>query len=317
MPLSLLAALLMGIGSILSAQESESSLAPLPRAPEPDLATSTPPKTASFGLTGSGTLGSQYLFRGLSQTDGKPAIQGELDLVHTSGFYLSTSLSNISWYTDQNAGFASNPTSLGSPGRVGLPLYDPHKVNSAAVELDLFGGYKGAITKDLTLDLGLYRYLYPGQFENQGAYRNPSTTEVYLGLSLTWVGVKYSKVLSVNTFGISNAKGTSYLDLSLNIPIGESGWSIQAHGGRTTYLAKANPDYFLHDGHLTGDNSLFSYSDFKLGLSKEIRGYTISAFGTYANTKARASDNDVTVYENAMGRNIGQGRMALTVSKSF
>lgn len=317
MPLLLPAALVLGIGLPLSARDEGLSVTPTPGNPDVALAASTPTKMAGFALTGSVTFGSQYLFRGLSQTDGRPTIQGGLDLVHSSGFYFGTSLSNISWYTDQNAGLASNPTSLGSPGRVGPPLYDLHKVNSAPVELDLFGGFRWAMSQTWTLDLGAYRYLYPGQFENQGAYRNPSTTEAYLGLSRTWASLRYARVLSANTFGVNHSRGTGYLDFSMNIPLGEHGWSIQAHGGKATYLAKANLDYFRNGTQLTGDNALFSYSDFKLGVSKALNGYTISLFGTYANTRSRASDGDVTVYENAMGRNIGRGRVVLTVSKSF
>ncbi|WP_026852152.1 TorF family putative porin [Geothrix fermentans] len=276
-----------------------------------------PPSLLGFTLGGSATLGSQYIFRGLTQTDGKPTVQGELDLVHPSGFYLSTSLSNISWFTDQNAGVASAPTGLGSPGAVGAPLYNYGKVNSAAVELDLFGGYKWGFAKDWTLDVGLYRYLYPGTYENLGAYRNPATTEAYLGLSYAWASLKVSQVISANTFGVNNSGGTSYVDLSLAIPLGESGWTVLAHGGHTTYSDKANPGYFFNGTTVTGDNSLFSYSDYKLGVAKEIRGYTVALAGTYADTKSRASDDDVTVYENVLGRNIGKGRLTLTIAKAF
>ena len=93
-------------------------MAQSPTAPAPAPAPPAPPSILGFALTGSTTIGSQYIFRGLTQTDGNPTIQGELDLVHPSGFYVSTSLSNISWYTDQNAGIHSNPTSLGSPAAV-------------------------------------------------------------------------------------------------------------------------------------------------------------------------------------------------------
>lgn len=220
-----------------------------------------PPSLLGSTLGGSATLGSQYIFRGLTQTEGKPTAQGELDLVHPSGFYLSTSLSNICWFTDQNAGVASAPTSLGSPGAVGAPLYKPGKSNSAAVELDLFGGYKWGLAKDWTLDVGLYRYLYPGTYENLGAYRNPATTEAYLGLSYAWASLKVSQVISANTFGVNNSGGTSYVDLSLAIPLGESGWTVLAHGGHTTYSDKTNPGYFFNGSYVTGDNSLFSYSD--------------------------------------------------------
>jgi uncharacterized protein (TIGR02001 family) len=288
-----------------------------PPAAPPPAAPPAPPAILGFAVTGSTTFGSQYIWRGLTQTDGKPTIQGELDLVHPSGFYLSTSLSNISWYTDQNAGVASDPTALGSPGRVGPPLYDPKKVNSAGVELDLFGGYKWGFAKDWTLDVGLYRYLYPGNYENVGAFRAPHTTEAYLGVSYSWASLKYSRGLSSNYMGVYNALGTSYIDLSLSIPIGESGWTVLLHGGKTTYPSNPNRDFFFNGTRVTGDNSLFSYSDYKLGVAKEIKGYTITLAATDANSKPRASDNDVPVYENAMGRNIGKSRVTLTISKGF
>lgn len=280
-------------------------------------ATPPPPAPLGLALSGSTSAGSQYIFRGLTQTDGKPTVQGELDLIHPSGFYLSTSLSNISWFTDQNAGVASAPTGLGSPAAVGAPLYQPGKVNSAGVELDLFGGYKWGFAKDWTLDVGLYRYLYPGTYENLGAYRNPATTEAYLGLGYAWASLKYSQVISANTFGVNNSGGTSYVDLSLAIPLGDSGWTVLAHGGHTTYSDKANPGYFFNGTTVTGDNALFSYSDYKLGIAKEIKGCTVALAGTYADTKSRAADDDVTVYENAMGRNIGKSRLTLTIAKAF
>jgi len=279
-------------------------------------ATAPAPALLGFALSGTATLGSQYIFRGITQTDGKPTVQGELDLVHPSGFYFSTSLSNISWFTDQNAGVHSNPTSLGSPAAFGAP-YLPNKSNSAGVEVDLFGGYKWGFAKDWTLDAGLYRYLYPGTYDNLGAYRNPATTEAYLGLSYAWASLKVSRVISANTFGVNNSGGTTYVDLSLAYPLGESGWTVQLHGGKTTFATNPNVGYFLNGSTLTGDNSAFSYSDFKLGIAKEIKGYTLTLAATHANTKSRASDNDVTVYENAFGRNIGQDRVTFTIARAF
>lgn len=41
-------------------------------------------------FTGNLALASQYVFRGLSQTDGKPALQGGFDYSHANGFYLGT-----------------------------------------------------------------------------------------------------------------------------------------------------------------------------------------------------------------------------------
>ncbi|NBR27852.1 MAG: hypothetical protein EBT83_05495, partial [Betaproteobacteria bacterium] len=48
-------------------------------------------------LTGNFGIFSQYIFRGLAQTNRKPAAQGGFDYAHESGFYAGTWLSNISW----------------------------------------------------------------------------------------------------------------------------------------------------------------------------------------------------------------------------
>ena len=266
---------------------------PVAPASAPAPAPPTPPSILGFALTGSATIGSQYIFRGLTQTDGKPTIQGELDLVHPSGFYLSTSLSNISWFTDQNLNTASAPVPAGA-------------VSSASVEVDLFGGYKWGFAKDWTLDIGLYRYFYPGTYDNLVVYKNPDTTEAYLGLSYSWASLKYSRVLSGAYFGVANAEGTSYVDLSLAIPLGESGWSVLAHGGKTS-LASSNGV----------DNSPLNYTDYKLGLALALKDWTLTLAGTNADTKGLASDNQTPLYDNAMGRNIGKGRVTFTITKAF
>jgi uncharacterized protein (TIGR02001 family) len=252
---------------------AQSPAAPVP-APAP--APPAPPSILGFALTGSSTIGSQYIFRGLTQTDGKPTVQAELDLVHPSGFYLSTSLSNISWITDQ---FSAGPVSAG-------------------VEVDLFGGYKWAFAKDWALDLGVYRYFYPGDYKSLSGY-DPNTTEAYLGLSYSWASLKYSRVISSGNFGIADAEGSSYVDLSLAYPLGESGWTVLAHGGKTTFNTSNS-----------STNTLLGYTDYKLGIAKEIKGYTLALAGTNADTKDLG-------YNNAMGRNIGKGRVTFTITKAF
>lgn len=258
----------------------------------PAAAPPPPPAILGFALTGSATIGSQYIFRGLTQTDGRPTVQAELDLVHPSGFYVSVSFSNISWFTDQNLNTAAAPVPLGS-------------VASASVEVDLFGGYKWGFAKDWALDAGLYRYQYPGSYGELGTFRNPNTTEAYLGLSYSWATLKYSRVISEDDFGVAKAKGSSYLDLSLAIPLGGSGWTAQLHGGKTTYNT-ASSWY----------NSQLNYTDFKLGLATEFKGYGLALAATNANTKDLDSTG-VPLYLNAMGRNIGKGRVTFIVSKTF
>jgi uncharacterized protein (TIGR02001 family) len=91
-------------------------------------------------LTGNVGLYSQYIFRGLTQTNREPAIQGGFDYAHSSGFYAGTWASNVSWLRDSAAYMA------GGSG-----------------EFDFYGGYKGAFGKsDFTYDLGALYYWYPG-----------------------------------------------------------------------------------------------------------------------------------------------------------
>ena len=255
------------LGGALGAQTPAAPAAPAAPAPP------APPAILGFALSGSTTIGSQYIFRGLTQTDGKPTVQAELDLVHPSGFYASAAFSNISWIADQSA-----------TGTV-----------SAGVEVDLFGGYKWGFAKDWTLDLGLYRYLYPGDYSGY-AYYGPNTTEAYLGLSYSWASLKYSRVISGGNFGVTKAEGSSYIDLSLAIPLGESGWTALVHGGKTTYSGAGN--------------SPLDYTDYKLGLATEIKGYTLTLAGTNADTKD-------ALYTNALGHNIGKGRVTFTIAKAF
>jgi uncharacterized protein (TIGR02001 family) len=72
-------------------------------------------------MTGNFGFASEYRYRGIAQTAGKPAAQGGFDYAHSSGFYLGTWASNVSWLADQGGG-----------------------VNNS-LEWDMYGGYKGAV----------------------------------------------------------------------------------------------------------------------------------------------------------------------------
>src|SRR4051812_31049308 len=124
------------LGTVLSAGFA------IPMAVSAQTAPAAPAAPASpHTVTGNVAITSQYVFRGLTQTNGDPAIQGGFDYAHSSGFYAGTWLSNISWFTDQNANTRSAPVSLASPGSVGAP-YTPNGSNSASLEWDFYGGYK-------------------------------------------------------------------------------------------------------------------------------------------------------------------------------
>ena len=60
-------------------------------------------KEAKSDFTTSGSVGlfSQYIFRGLTQTDRDPALQGNFDINHSTGLYLGMWGSNVSWLRDK------------------------------------------------------------------------------------------------------------------------------------------------------------------------------------------------------------------------
>ena len=90
--------------------------------------------TANVGLY------SQYVFRGLAQTNERPALQGGADYSHESGFYAGTWLSNASWFSDTNAG------------------------TSNSLEWDLYTGFRKSWDSGFSGDIGYLRYEYPGSY---------------------------------------------------------------------------------------------------------------------------------------------------------
>jgi uncharacterized protein (TIGR02001 family) len=258
-------------------------------------------------------IASQYVYRGLTQTDGRPAMQGGLDYSHAGGFYVGTWLSNISWFTEQNAGSASAPVELAAPGRLGGP-YDSTKRNRAALEWDMYAGYRRTFAADWSVDLGILRYEYPGSFENLGSFRDPHSTEVHAQIGYRWVTLKYSNAVSPHLFGVENSRGATYVDLAATLPIGESGFKIQSHVGRQDFPHDAN---FALWGSSGGDNAFLSYTDAKVGATLDRWGFTFGAAWTYADSKDLARDRETTAYLNASGKNIGRGRVALTITRAF
>lgn len=89
----------------------------------------------SFRSEGAATLASDYYFRGISQTDNGPAIQGSISVIHQDGWYASAWGSNI-------------------------------RFGEGSMELDLSLGRAWSFDKDWALDVGVIQYLYPEGNDN-------------------------------------------------------------------------------------------------------------------------------------------------------
>ncbi|AHC45697.1 MULTISPECIES: TorF family putative porin [Achromobacter] len=215
-----------------------------------DSATADAPE---YTLTANVTLASQYRYRGLMQTNNKPAIQGGFDFTHASGLYLGNWNSSVSWLNDGNSDV------------------------SAPVEMDFYGGYKGNLAADVPFDLGVLQYYYPGDYPS--GYTSPDTTELYAGVGYGPVMFKYS-VAMTNLFGFADSKYSQYFDLSGNFDTGFWGLTVNAHVGRQTVRN-------LTDGAYT-DWKLGLTKDFGQGLAISVAYIDTNADrAVYTNSRGR------------------------------
>jgi uncharacterized protein (TIGR02001 family) len=230
-------------------------------------------------LTGNLGLVSEYRYRGIGQTDGKPAVQGGLDYSHASGVYLGTWWSNVSWLSDAGGGAVSN-----------------------SLEADFYGGYKGS-AGGFGYDLGVLRYYYPGTFP--AGFTSPHTTELYVAGSWQTLTLKYSHSVT-NLFGFADSEGSGYLDLSGSFPLG-AGFGLVAHVGYQR----------IPEGSVGGvqvrSKSDCSYTDWKLGVTKDYVGLSWGL--SYIDTNAKGDGGQC--YRNAFDRDLGKSTVVLSVAKTF
>ncbi len=200
-------------------------------------------------LSFNASVTTDYRYRGISQTRLKPALQGGVDYALPAGFYIGAWGSTIKWIKDA--------------------------AGDASVEIDLYGGYKGEIAKDLGYDVGVLQYVYPGAKTPAWdlVYKDPDTTELYGAVTFGPASAKVSYALT-NLFGnydyANNKKsdGSVYLDLSATFDVG-AGISLAPHVGYQKVKNITNA----------------SYTDYSLTAAKDFSGFLLSVgvVGTNAN----------------------------------
>ena len=173
---------------------------------------------AQAQVTGNLGLTSDYRFRGVSQTQNAPAVQGGIDYAHKSGFYVGNWNSSVS-----------------------SQVY----TNGAGLESDLYAGYKKEIFKGITIDVGSYNYFYPRATTSAATGSNFDTYEGYLGLGYKdIISAKYSQTLGNGYFGTANARGTNYIQVDGKLPVPKvKNLAVVAHYGRTNVANSSNLDY--------------------------------------------------------------------------
>lgn len=237
------------------------------------------PPAPEHTLTANVGLYSEYLFRGIAQTAGKPALQGGFDYAHASGFYAGTWASNVSWLEDFGA------------------------YSRSSLEWDFYGGYKGSIgSSDFTFDVGTLYYYYPGK--RFSGVVNADTWELYAGVGWQWISAKLSYSLK-DYFGArprgEKTDGTYYVELNAAYPVGDSGVTILGHVG---YLDVKNDG---SDGDLATGGKV-SYTDWRIGASYTVpegvlKGLEVGAYYSGNDAKSRFY-TDLTNYDTSKDRGV-------------
>jgi uncharacterized protein (TIGR02001 family) len=246
-----------------------------------------PAFTANVGIT------SDYIFRGIAQTSHNPAIQGGFDYAHTSGFYAGVWGSNVSWIADSQA--------ISTVGGV--------QQGNTTMELDTYLGFRNTFAEDFGYDVGFIRYNYLGSYTPAANALIPGTNlakadtdEIYGAISYKWISAKYSYGLG-NFLTVPGAKGTNYIELNANYPIADSGFTIAAHAGKQTYKG-------ITADLATAAGNTPTYSDYKLGVTKDLSGYVVGL--AYTSTNA----SPFYTWPSAGGK-WGKGTTALSLTHAF
>lgn len=245
---------------------------------------------ADDSVSGNLALTSDYLFRGLSQTWGGPALQGGVD-----------------W----NAGrlhvgaWASNVSRDSYPG--------------GGVELDLFGDIGLFQRGDWSMRAGLYGYLYPGANLDRArpppGSRTLDTLEANLSLGWKFWTLKYSRSLT-DYFGADveqgytgSTRGTQYLQLDGSIPLGNP-WSLSPHLGYTDYRRGLQTP-------LAGGARDPGYSDYSLALKYAPSEKIAVSLGVSHATNDRFYRRIASFRDPAEVQDIGGSRAFVTLSTTF
>jgi uncharacterized protein (TIGR02001 family) len=154
------------------------------------------------------------------------------------------------------------------------------------LEWDIYAGKRGKLNEDISYDVGGLYYFYP----DNSLTPNANTFELYGQLGYGPAYIKYSHALT-NLFGTTDSKQSGYLDLGANLDI-SNGFVLNLHIGRQEVR----------------HSDALSYTDYKVGITKDLGVATVALAYVKANTHA---------YLSPSAQNLGKSGAVLTVSKTF
>lgn len=238
---------------------------------------------------------SDYRYRGISQTGRKPALQGGVDYVDKSGFYVGNWDSTITWIKDTANGSLTPPQSARAP-----------------VEVDFYGGYKGSYSELIGYDVGLFESYYPTNNLNgvtngpNANFSDASTTEIYGSISVGSLTMKISNSLT-NLFGYVGTKNSIYVDLSYSFDFGDGLTSVAHYGNQSMKMSNA---HYVTLG-------VTDINDISMSLNKDFDGLVVSATLSTTDWAKRGYLHVPDMLAGSGTTNIAGSTIVLGVKKNF
>lgn len=297
---SLLLAGLLGVGfsapaTVMAEEAAATEAAPAAAAPAPD-----------WAFPASISLVSDYIFRGQSQTWGRPAVQVSIEAQHKSGFYAGF--------------FGSNVSDEWLPG--------------ANLETDWYAGYRGKIS-EIGFDVGGIYYYYPGGNWKESAFigsnspNSLNTFEIYASLSYKWLSVKVGRTLS--EYWGWNTNNSADMFEPTNGGIGD--FNGDANAGVTgdtkgSYFYEANAAYEVFPTwtlsgqvgrQVVADSDGLDITYYKAGITKAFStGWSVGAFYS-GSSQPDAYENFVSLRSGRVNddSDIARNTGFITITKAF
>lgn len=253
--------------------------------------------TPAWTFPSSVSLVSDYIFRGQSQTWGKPAVQLSVEADHATGLYAGFFTSNVS----------------------------EHWLPGASAETDLYAGYRNKIADTVSYDVGVIYYAYPGAGWKDSAFsgfndsNSLNTAEAYVSLNYQWFTLKTGRTL------------TEYFGWSTNnSPVG-GGFAGDADAGvtgstRGSYFYELNGSYDVAEGwNLNGqigrqviaNATGLDITYYKAGVTRALpQGWSIG-LAYYGSSEPDAYKGFLSLANTTSSSNIAKDKTVLSLSKAF
>jgi uncharacterized protein (TIGR02001 family) len=196
--------------------------------------------SANIGAT------SNYIWRGVSQTNGSAAVSGSIDYVSDAGFYAGTWTSNVDFGDD------------------------------TAYELDFYLGKSGDIGKGFSYDLGYIYYAYPdagtngrnGDYDFGEAYASVGYGAFSLTINKAVNNGDDAELFSGAMYISGDAAFEVFNEILLSLHIGSSSFD-EASNDYLDYgvsLSKSNFTFGLTVSDVIGDDAMKAYVSYSVDI---------------------------------------------------